>query len=119
MQSSCQTCDCSKADLADENPHDTRSKAGVARQVNNACFAGIFPGWQSEQDVPRPIFTMVYPPRDHHRPPKVHWSIERLKLAERRLGVKLSSNSTWLFPHFDCYIQVYLDCFVFDLLNLD
>ena len=36
----------------------------------------------------------------------MNYSLERVKLAEKKLGLKLIPNATWIFPHFDCYVQV-------------
>jgi hypothetical protein len=90
-------------ELDDDQPHASRNKGSVATAINDAAFKGIFGGWESEgqgQDVPRPIFQHVGVPQ------KLTYSAERRKLAEKAVGCKLTPNSTWIFPHFDCYIQV-------------
>ncbi len=102
FQSNCQTCEVPKAALDDQQPHGTRNKGHVAAQVYVASHEGIFPGWQQEQpegSQPKPIFVRA------GLPSRLTYSIERLKLAERNLGLKLSPNSTWIFPYFDCYVQ--------------
>ena len=82
-------------------PAKCRNKVNVASQVLQASQEGLYPGWDEEQGSqgwPRPIFDRTGN--------QVKWSLERVKRAEKALGVKLVANSTWLFPHFDCYIQV-------------
>jgi hypothetical protein len=71
--------------------------------VHNASLLGDYPGW--EEDLPegsekKPIFSMSGLPR------RMNYSLERVKLAEKKLGLKLIPNATWIFPHFDCYVQV-------------
>jgi hypothetical protein len=102
MQSNCQTCDCPKSHLDDQQPHSTRNKGSVASQVKDAAFQGIYPGWQTGEDEgaqPRPIFVQA------GLPPKLSYSIDRVKQAEKSIGVKLAVNATWVFPYFDCYVQ--------------
>jgi hypothetical protein len=94
-----------KLDLDDDQPHESRNKGSAASQVHAACFEGVFPGWQSEfpgidNPNPKPIFN-IQPLSG-----RMNVNQERCSKAERALGIKLGSNATWLFPHFDCYIQV-------------
>ena len=92
-----------KEDLDDQEVHATRFKWACSHQIKKAGHEGIFPGYQDEKGytgAPRPIFSYGGIPR------RVNFSLERLKRAEQALGLKLVPNSTWLFPHFDCYVQV-------------
>lgn len=68
--------------------------------MGRACVEGVFPGWEAEGDVPKQIFSIG------GLPPKLLFSQDRVKMAEKACQVKLTSNATWIFPHFDCYVQV-------------
>jgi hypothetical protein len=101
LQLNCQTCEIDKSSMDNLEPSRCRHKQDVAQKVVMACQEGLYPGWEQEpgaQDWPRPIFW-----QSGH---EIKYSLERVKRAEKVLGVKLVANSTWLFPHFDCYIQV-------------
>ena len=110
LQSNCQTCEVTKDVLDDEEDHETRHKLRAAHQMRDATRKGIFPRWEAEpgaKDQPKPIYTQF------GTPPKIHFSAERVQRAEAALGIKLVVNSTWIFPHFDCYVQVFSGvCFV-------
>ena len=103
LQSNCQVCEVDKSELDDSNPHATRNKGAAANFVGKACYEGVFPGWQDEyadKDTPTPIFSLSGNPR------RINFAPSRVKRAEKALGLRLQSNSTWNFPHFDCYVQV-------------
>lgn len=105
LQLNCQTCEVDKSHLDKLDPCPTRHKFDVAAKVLQASSEGLYPGWEQEPGAgewPRPIFTKSGQ--------QVKFSMERVKRAEKVLGVKLIPNSTWIFPHFDCYIQVKIDC---------
>lgn len=75
----------------------------MAKQVHDASLLGDYQGW--EDDLPagsqmKPIFSVSGLPQ------RLNFSLERVKKAEKKLGCKLLTNSTWLFPFFDCYVQV-------------
>ena len=103
FQSNCQVCEVDKDRLDDDECHAPRFKHLASSQVCKAAQEGIFPGFREEagyKGEPRPIFSAGGNPR------RIAFNLERLKLAEKNLGLKLVPNSTWLFPHFDCYVQV-------------
>jgi hypothetical protein len=102
LQGNCQTCEVPKSGLDDQSAHATRNKGGVARFTHEACFEGLFPGWAELSADPRPVLARTGLP--------AKWTTwrEGLKKAEKALGTKLTPNSTWIFPHFDCYVQVQL-----------
>ena len=107
MQGNCQVCECTKDELDDCEVHETRSKLDVSASINQAAFHGVFPQWQQEKGIgdppaPRPLYQRA------GLPPQLRYSKTRVAYAETRLGVKISTNPTWLFPHFDCYVQVHL-----------
>jgi hypothetical protein len=67
------------------------------------CYEGVYPGWEDEyenRDTPLPIFSLA------GQPPRLNCVPARVKKAEKALGIRLQSNSTWNFPFFDCYVQV-------------
>ena len=102
-QSNCQICEAEKSELDDNENHATRNKGAAATFVGKACFEGVYPGWEDEyenRDTPLPIFSMA------GQPPRLNCVPSRVKRAEKALGIRLQSNSTWNFPFFDCYVQV-------------
>ncbi len=92
-----------KSELDNNENHATRNKGAAATFVGKACFEGLYPGWEGEyenRDTPLPIFSLA------GQPPRMNFVPSRVKRAEKALGIRLQSNSTWNLPFFDCYVQV-------------
>jgi hypothetical protein len=97
-----------------------RNKTTSTKEVCDACFKGLFPSWSEDltatqeneeaqepvPPVPKPIFTS----KNGDKWTAFQQCIEK---AEKKLGIKLLANATWLFPFFDVYVQVTRIDFIF------
>jgi hypothetical protein len=79
------------------------------REVVADAEKGVFPGWD-EGNGGKPPQPLV----NGHGIPSTH----KLAQAQSIIQVHVLPNSTWLFPHFDCYVQASVVSIGFSIYHL-
>eukprot|EP00961_Rhodomonas_salina_P222683 3011238-Rhodomonas_salina.1 len=90
--------------MDDQEPHLTSRKFWTANTVSKAVNEEGFDGWQDEPGAGDPPSKQQI----FFRAPATQtltFNIKRLQRTETLLGIHLQPNSTWLFQHFNCYVQ--------------
>ena len=85
-----------KKEMSSSNDFPIRNKANMQKIVADAND-GVYPGWDEGNPgrEPRPLVTEKGIP-----------SCNQLQEVQSTIQVHVLPNETWLFPHFDCYVQV-------------